>query len=134
MATKKHTQATPTLRTRADFSPGAVVQLLFSKAGAQLADADLAHIIEWGADYTRMGAENAAQVLEGLGCLIQADPHEHAGQVGSFADADRVATVLWNAQMQMEALACMAAAVSCAAGERNVRAAGAREGADRAVR
>lgn len=104
----------PELPSLREFTPRAVVDLLFSKAGPSLACADLQRIIQGGSEFVESAAGNAAKVAEGLGCLVAADG---AAGAGSFQDRQGVAELLWHMKAHFEALEAMAGAVGWASSE-----------------
>lgn len=99
-----------------NFSPRALIDLLFSKAGASLSRAELLAIVRGGAQFAQDAAGNGARVAEGLGCLVVNDG-EAESRSGNFQDGESVAVLMWHMQAQMQAIEGMSSAVGWAASE-----------------
>lgn len=99
-----------------DFSPRAMIDMLFSEAGPSLPRVDLVRIVDRGSEYITHAAGNAAKLAEGLGCLVAHDGSESAG-AGSFQDGQSLAELLWHMQAHWLAVEGVASAVGWAASE-----------------
>jgi len=96
------------------FNPVNLIRLLMSTAAAHLASDDLHAIVDGGASFVDQSARHAAEVAEGLGCLVADDD---AAGVGSFQSGQDVAGLLFHMAEHLQALAGISAAVGLAASE-----------------
>lgn len=98
------------------FTPRALVDLLFSRAAPKLSDADLMAIITGGAAFAETAASYAAEVAEGVGCLVAHDAIDGPG-AGNFQAAGDVSILLFNVRDQFLSLEGVTSAINWAAAE-----------------
>lgn len=96
------------------FTPRGLVDLLFTAAGPRLHRADLLTIINGGAEYLENASRHAAELAEGVGCLVAHDGN--GSGAGSFQSPEGTAALMWHMQAHLQALEATACAIGWAGG------------------
>lgn len=86
------------------FSTSGAMSLIWHKAVSKMSQRELEWVASGAGQQVQSAADSLTDVLTGIGCLVQADD----GDVGSFAEPDSTAALIFNIRNQLDTIAGLA--------------------------